>query len=112
MPQPHPAFLHRESQASTGPEGGKQADKRMESLVERKGSGDALSQTPERILYRCSFAHNVPEMRQTLPVRNRVQQRAHLMLSANVKADAQRTAKDVANQLQAYFVQQGWITPQ
>jgi len=34
------------------------------------------------------------------------------MLSANVKADAERTAKDVANQLQAYFVQQGWITSQ
>jgi len=79
MPQPHPAFLDREPQASTGPEGGKQADKRMERLVERKGSGDALSQTPERILYRCSFAHNVPEMRETLPARNRVQQRAHLM---------------------------------
>ncbi|HME71684.1 MAG TPA: DUF4410 domain-containing protein [Myxococcota bacterium] len=34
------------------------------------------------------------------------------MLSANVKADAERTANDVANQLQAYFVQQGWITSQ
>jgi len=33
------------------------------------------------------------------------------MLSANVKADAQRTAKDVADQLQAYFVQQAWIAP-
>jgi len=34
------------------------------------------------------------------------------MLSVNVKADAERTANDVANQLQAYFVQQGWIAPQ
>jgi len=31
------------------------------------------------------------------------------MLSANVQADAERTATDVAAQLQSYFVQQGWI---
>jgi len=31
-------------------------------------------------------------------------------LSANVQADAERTAKDVAEQLQTYFVQQGWIS--
>ncbi|HBZ68811.1 MAG TPA: hypothetical protein DEP35_03290 [Deltaproteobacteria bacterium] len=33
-------------------------------------------------------------------------------LSANVQADAERTAKDVADQLQSYFVQQGWISSQ
>lgn len=33
-------------------------------------------------------------------------------LSDSVKADAQRLAAKVAEQLQAYFVQQGWIQPQ
>lgn len=32
--------------------------------------------------------------------------------SADVAADAKRTADSVAQQLQQYFVQQGWITPQ
>ena len=33
-------------------------------------------------------------------------------LSADVQADAERTADGVAQQLQQYFVQQGWIAPQ
>ena len=33
-------------------------------------------------------------------------------LGANVEADAQRTAKDVAEQLENYFTAQGWIQPQ
>jgi len=33
-------------------------------------------------------------------------------LGANVEADARRTAKDVAEQLQNYFARQGWIAPQ
>jgi Domain of unknown function (DUF4410) len=31
---------------------------------------------------------------------------------ANVEADAERTATDVAEKLEAYFAQQGWIQPQ
>jgi uncharacterized protein (DUF2252 family) len=32
-------------------------------------------------------------------------------LGANIEADARRTASDVAEQLQNYFAQQGWIQP-
>lgn len=32
-------------------------------------------------------------------------------LSAGVKAEARRTAKAIANQLEPYFVSQGWISP-
>jgi hypothetical protein len=32
-------------------------------------------------------------------------------LGANVEADARRTASDVAEQLQSFFAQQGWIQP-
>jgi len=31
--------------------------------------------------------------------------------SASVEADAERTAKDIVKQLNAYFVQQGWLSP-
>jgi Domain of unknown function (DUF4410) len=33
-------------------------------------------------------------------------------LGANVEADARRTASDVAEQLQSYFAEQGWIQPE
>ena len=32
-------------------------------------------------------------------------------VSADVTAEAKRTAKAIAEQLQTYFVQQGWIPP-
>ena len=34
------------------------------------------------------------------------------LFGATVEADAQRTASNIADQLQAYFAQQGWIQPQ